>query len=142
MNSPLRQTTTRYIQKFSLIAATALLLASCGTYSTSSVEPPTTTQQKFDRQQPRALKTPAQVTITENDILDHPYSTLGDIEVTVRKVTIFDADPNRQLVTQALQEKAAEMGADAVVLTRFGTVGIGLMSWGQMDGKGRAIVFK
>jgi hypothetical protein len=33
------------------------------------------------------------------------------------------------------------MGADAVVLVRYGTVGIGLMSWGALDGEGRAIKF-
>lgn len=98
-------------------------LAGCATYSSATVD--------------RA----AAVMITENDITDRPYSNLGDINVTVRKTTIFNADPIRESVGQALREKAASLGADAVVLIRYGTVGIGAFSWGQMDGSGRAVQF-
>jgi len=60
----------------------------------------------------------------------------------VNKTTIFHPDPTREMVTQELKNKAAEMGADAVILTRYGSVGIAFQSWGAMDGRGRAIVFK
>lgn len=89
-----------------------------------------------------AAKTPDKVIVTENDITDRPYRALGDIEVTVSKWTILDADPTKEKVAAALRETAAEMGADAVVLARYGTVGIGLGGWGQMDGNGRAVTFQ
>jgi len=79
-------------------------------------------------------KSADQIIITEGDITDRPYQALGDIEVTVKKWTIFDSDPTRAKVAEALKARAAEMGADAVVLARYGTVGIGFASWGQMDG--------
>jgi uncharacterized protein YbjQ (UPF0145 family) len=40
-----------------------------------------------------------------------------------------------------LRAEAAKLGADAVIQVRYGNVGVSLMSWGSLDGKGRAIVF-
>ena len=34
-----------------------------------------------------------------------------------------------------------DFGADAVIFVRYGTVGVSFMSWGSLNGKGRAIVF-
>lgn len=129
------------MKRLGIICSLALLisLAACGTYSTSSMnEAPGASI----GQTTVAHKTPEQIMLTENDILNRKYKSLGDISVTVRKVTIFDKDPNKETVNQALKEKAAEIGADAVVLVRYGTVGIGVFSWGVMDGNGRAIVFE
>jgi hypothetical protein len=124
-----------------VIAAFALLfvLQACGTYSTSSSNDSPSAQQIVAN---RVHKIPDQIYLTQGDILDRPYTSLSDISVTVRKVTIFDSDPTQAAVDKALKEKAAEMGADAVVFVRYGTVGISLMSWGELDGKGRAIVFQ
>ena len=120
-------------------------LACCGTYATSSVQPVGAPAATFGP--PKSAATvvptlPAQIIVTENDITDRPYKSLGDISVTVKKVTIFDHDPTREKVAEALREEAAKLGADAVVLVRYGTVGIGLTSWGIMDGQGRAVAFQ
>jgi uncharacterized protein YbjQ (UPF0145 family) len=64
------------------------------------------------------------------------------VSVTVNKVTIFNADPTRDMVNQRLRNEAAKLGADAVIQVRYGTVGISPLSWGSLDGKGRAIVFE
>lgn len=117
------------------------MLASCGTRSSADVTPAAGVPSQ-STPQAAAAKTPAQVVVTENDITDRPYRTLGDIQVTVSKWTIFDADPTKEKVAEALQEKAAEMGADAVVLARYGTVGVSFTSWGSMDGNGRAVAFQ
>ena len=77
----------------------------------------------------------------EGDITDRTYTVLGDIKVTVNKTTIFNKDPSPALVDEELREKAAKMGADAVILVRYGTVGVSMMSWGSLDGQGRAIKF-
>jgi uncharacterized protein YbjQ (UPF0145 family) len=82
------------------------------------------------------------VLVSENDVTDKPYKVLGDIKVTVRKTTIFNADPTRAQVDEKLRKQAKKMGADAVLLVRYGTVGIGLTSWGVLDGQGRAVKFE
>ena len=74
-------------------------------------------------------------------MVDRRYASLGDVTVTVNKTTIFNADPTREMVNDKLREKAAELGADAVILVRYGSGGISLMSWGSLEGKGRAIKF-
>lgn len=113
------------------------LLAACGTYHTGHVSPVGSEQDEA----PVASRPAADVIVTENDITDRKYRPLGDVKVTVRKANIFAADPAREKVAQALREESARLGADAVVLARYGTVGIGLVSWGQMDGAGRAVRF-
>ncbi len=120
-----------------MILALALAVQACGTYSTSSVTPATGAAQIS-----AVPKAPEQVMVTEKDILDRRYISLGDISITVRKVTIFDKDPSKELVNKALQEDAAEMGADAVVLVRYGTPGMGVFSYSQLEGAGRAVKFQ
>lgn len=112
-------------------------LTGCATWTTTSVDsaesapPPTMTP----------TRQPHEVLLTEGDIPDRKYSSLGDINVTVNKTTVFHADPTREMVNQKLKAEAAKLGADAVIHVRYGTVGISLMSWGSLDGKGRAIKF-
>ena len=84
---------------------------------------------------------PEQVKLTESDILDRSYKSLGDIDVTVNKTTMFHPAPTREQVNEKLREKAAALGADAVILVRYGTVGISALSYGALEGKGRAVVF-
>ncbi len=84
---------------------------------------------------------PASVMLTDKDITDRKYHSLGDIKVTVSKNTIFDSDPTPAKVDEALRKKAAEMGADAVIMVRYGTVGVSFTSWGALDGSGRAIAY-
>lgn len=124
------------MKTISLMCATALLAGGCATWTTSTVDESKGTAVA------RAAKAPSQVLVTEGDITDRPYTVIGDISVTVNKTTIFHPDPTREMVNDALRKEAAGKGADAVVLTRYGTVGISLMSWGSLEGKGRAVAFK
>jgi hypothetical protein len=116
-----------------------VVLSSCGTRSSTEVAAPT------GASAPPAGKLaktdPAALTLTDKDITDRKYHSLGDIKVTVSKNTIFDSDPTPAKVDEALREKAADMGADAVVLVRYGTVGVSFTSWGSLDGSGRAVVY-
>ena len=44
--------------------------------------------------------------------------------------------------TRDWRTEAAKIGADAVIQVRYGTVGMSWMvSWGSLDGKGRAIAY-
>ena len=124
--------------RFIIAAALLLLLQACGTYSTSSMTPAAGVSDKIVL----AQKSVDQILVTDKDILDRNYTSLGDISVTVRKVTLFDSDPTPEKVNEALKERAAEMGADAIILVRYGTIGISALSWGQMEGNGRAVVFQ
>lgn len=123
-----------------LILPAVLALASltgCATWSTSTVEG----GDKGAVATQVAKKNPSEVRITDTDLPDQKYSELGDITVTVNKTTIFHPDPTRELVNEKLKEKGAELGADAVIHVRYGSGGISLMSWGSLEGKGRAIRF-
>ncbi|MGI9168786.1 MAG: hypothetical protein ACR2FH_01230 [Caulobacteraceae bacterium] len=82
------------------------------------------------------------ILLTEDDITDRPYKAIGDIKVTVRKTTLFNKDPTRADVDAKLRKEAIKLGADAVVLVRYGTVGIGMTSWGVLHGEGRAVKFQ
>jgi hypothetical protein len=117
-------------------AGALLLLGACAEgWSTSNVA-------KTDAAAVRQATAPDQIQIIEGDVTDRPYKSLGDVSVTVNKVTIFNADPTREMVNQRLRKEAAKLGADAVIQVRYGTVGISPLSWGSLDGKGRAIVFE
>lgn len=123
------RTTCRAILAVSLAA----ILSGCATWSTSSV----------DRKDPTAAvkpSDPARISLTEGDS-NRKYTSLGDISVTVNKTTVFNKDPTREDVNQKLKEKAAELGADAVILVRYGEGGMSLMSWGSLEGRGRAIKY-
>lgn len=122
--------------RFLIALVAALILSACSNWSTSNVEPAAAAATSASE------KTPVgQIVISESDITDRAYVTLGDIEVTVRKTTIFNSDPTRADVDQRLREEASELGADAVVLARYGTVGVSVVSWGELDGRGRAVRF-
>lgn len=122
-----------------LLGGLVLLTAGCGTRTSTSVEP--VTGATAVKEAPTA-KLASAIIVTEGDITDRSYVSLGDISVTVAKWTIFDKDPTKEQVTDALRKKAAAMGADAVIFARYGTVGLGVFSWGQIEGKGRAVAFK
>ena len=128
------------IDRILVLASTMLALAACSTWQTSSVQSPVGSAAAPAAAKP--ARPPEQITVTENDITDRPYRSLGDISVTVHKTTLFNADPTRESVNEALRAEGAKLGADAIVLVRYGTVGIGFMSWGQMEGQGRAVSFE
>jgi len=112
--------------RFGLAAAMALALAACGTPNPNA----------------RPAKPPDQVIVSEGDITDRPYQIIQDIDVTVAKSNVFADDPTREQVAKELKKKAAELGADAVIFVRYGSVGMGLFNWGEMKGRGRAVAFK
>lgn len=118
-----------------VVISFAVVMTGCATWNTSEIV----------NVRPIAQKTTVteakDIILTEGDITDKKYIVLGDISVTVNKTTIFHPDPTKELVNVKLREEAAKLGADAVTQIRYGTVGISMMSWGSLDGKGRAIQF-
>jgi len=124
-----------YSLRIAIVSALVTAVGACANgWSMASVSP-----------QPAAAGWPPtsvqQIHIIEGDVADRPYTSLGDISVTVNKVTILNADPTRDMVDQRLRAEAAKLGADAVILVRYGSVGIAPFTWGSLDGRGRAVAF-
>lgn len=122
-----------------------LSVAGCSTWSTAETKPPESASPATaaaSSNVARAEKAPEQILVTESDITDRAYDVVGDITVSVNKTTIFHPDPTPEMAKAALQKEAASQGADAVILARYGTVGISFLSWGSIEGKGRAVRFK
>lgn len=120
----------------SVAISSLLLFSGCATWSTGEVANVRPAIQKS------AITEAKDVILIEGDITDKQYIVLGDISVTVNKTTIFHPDPTKEMVNTKLKEEAAKLGADAVTQIRYGTVGISMMSWGSLDGKGRAVQFR
>ena len=122
-----------------------VLAAGCASWGSYQVRPPgaaMTSSQGTYVPPKRTPTEPTKVRLVEGDIADRPYEAIADISVTVNKTTIFHPDPTRAMVAERLREEAAKLGADAVIHVRYGTVGIGVLSWGSLDANGRAVVYK
>lgn len=131
-----------------LVVCLPLILAGCSsTWSHGEVTPPpgqtapSAASAAGGTATPLKPTNPSAIILSESDIADRRYTNLGDLYVAVNKLTIFHPDPTRELVNEKFREEAAKIGADAVVLIRYGTVGISLLSWGSIDGRGRAVAF-
>ena len=122
---------------FSLYGMMLFFLAGCATWTIAYVEGEQDALQQGTVQPTQTNK----ILITEQDITDRPYTFLGDVTVTVNKTTIFHPAPTRELVNKRLREEGAKLGADAMILVRYGEGGITPMSWGSLQGKGRAVKF-
>ncbi|MPY68868.1 MAG: hypothetical protein GEU92_02150 [Alphaproteobacteria bacterium] len=126
-----------------LVAPLLLMLGACsGSWSTANVQRPDAPSGDAGQTASLPRTDPAKIVITESDIGDRPYEAIGDISVTVNKTSLLHPDPTKELVAQKLRAVASKIGADAVILVRYGTVGISFMTWGSLDGKGRAVKFK
>ena len=88
------------------------------------------------------LSNAAQILISENDLKDRPYVSLGDISAWARSVNLLSSNPTRADIDEALRVQAAKLGADAVIVVRYRYTRTGLASRGKLTGEGRAVVFK
>jgi uncharacterized protein YbjQ (UPF0145 family) len=80
------------------------------------------------------------VIIAEDALPGRRYTTIGPIEVTVKKLTAFHSDPTKEQAKEVLIEKARIIDADAVVNVKYES-GIGMMTWGYIEAKGAAVKF-
>ena len=119
--------------KAGLAICAIAMLPGCATWSTSSVD-------RKDAAAGIQATDPARITLSEGES-NRKYTSLGDVSVTVNKTTIFNRDPTRDDVNAKLREEAAKLGADAVIHVRYGQGGVSMMSWGSLEGKGRAIKY-
>ena len=133
-------------KKYVLLVVGCMILSACATRSSSTVTEPGAKQESTldlpkEVTSNRPETDPAKIILTKDDITDRKYEVIGDIKATVSKTTIFNSDPTPEKVDEELREEAAELGADAVILIRYGSVGVSVFSWGSLSGQGRAIYF-
>lgn len=113
-----------------------ILLSGCATYSSSKF----ISAESYETLIIDKIIIPSEVIITSDDI-KQKYIVMGKIEVTVNKTTAFHPDPTKEIVDLALQEKAAAIGADAVIEVVYYGPRISFASWGTMEGVGTAVKY-
>jgi len=77
--------------------------------------------------------------VTEGDITDRPYLKLGVVFAKAGKLTWVSKNPDTGAIDTKLRAQGQRLGADAVILVRYGPTGASLMSWGGMKAEGTAI---
>ena len=87
------------------VAVLGLAVSGCATWSDATVTPP---------------GGGSQASASASAVAARPVDALGDIEVTVNKTTVFHPDPMPAHVDEKLREQAAALGADAVILVKYG----------------------
>ncbi len=80
----------------------------------------------------------SRVIISEDNLPSRKYTELGQIDVSIKKLSVFNSDPTKEQANQALIEKAITIGADAVINVIY-KAGVGLTTWGYMDAKGTGV---
>jgi uncharacterized protein YbjQ (UPF0145 family) len=75
------------------------------------------------------------------DITDRPYKVLGEVKAGVRKATVFSKEASQAKIYRELWERGEKMGADAVILAKYGDSHITAFSWGKTNATGTAIKF-
>lgn len=109
-----------------------ILLSGCATYrSSSNVKIPENT----------LVQENINVLITEKSIPQNQYTLISPLEVSVKKLTVFDKDPTKEMANQELKKSAKAIGADAVINVRYKS-GVGFTTWGYVDAKGNGVKLK
>lgn len=71
--------------------------------------------------------------------VDQPYKTVGEISAKVQAATAFSKTPTLEDINLKLQEKAVQMGANAVINVKYGR-GMSLTSYTVLRATGVAVV--
>lgn len=119
------------IDKLGLLAAVTVvaMISGCASYRTDS---------NISLESAPVLSASTKVLIAEDSLPNRNYKEIGPIEVSVKKLTIFHADPTKEQANEALRERARIIGADAVINVTYKS-GIGLMTWGYIDANGTGV---
>ena len=110
-------------------------IAGCSTYSSSKFIRDSSFEAVVNN-----IVSPSDVVISENNI-NKDYKIMGKIEVVVNKTTAFHPDPTKEIVNNVLKEKAASIGANAVIDVSYVGPRISFASWGTMEAEGIAVLY-
>lgn len=116
------------------VVALVFAVGACSTWSTSSVK-------RMPGAPATSRTAPSNIVVTQGGITDREYRVLAEIKARVRKTTIFNADPTREMVNEELRKEASKLGADAVIEVVYGSVNVDPMSWGGLTGRGKAVSY-
>lgn len=86
---------------------------------------------------PQNVPAKSTVLITEDSLADKNCKTLEQIDVSVKKLTLFHKDPTKEQANYVLSEKAKMLNANVVRNVKY-TSGIGMTTWGYIDAQGDA----
>lgn len=117
--------------KYVVTVAMLVLIAGCASYRTDTNTTFAST---------KGLSNANKIIISETALSDKKYKELGPVEGEVKKLTIFHRDPTKEQVDIILSDKAAAMGADAIVNVVYKS-GVGMTTWGYIEAKGTAVKF-
>lgn len=105
----------------------------CASYRVSSdVKPPDVSE--------APATTSVEIRRREEGPPSREFKILKPLKVTVKKLTVFHADPTSEQADAALRERARTIGADAVIEVVYDS-GIGAWTWGYIDVSGVAIEY-
>jgi hypothetical protein len=69
------------------------------------------------------------------------FRTTQKIEVSIKKLTLFHADPTKEQANNELEKRASALGCDAITNAQY-QAGIGLTTWGYIDAQGNCAKFE
>ncbi|WP_299295140.1 heavy metal-binding domain-containing protein [uncultured Tateyamaria sp.] len=87
-----------------------------------------------------APSTPDSIQVFE-EAPNRAFSSLGEIEIDVNKLTAFHPNPTREQAIERLRQEAAKRGADAIINVTVGEVKISPISWGSRNATATAVKF-
>jgi hypothetical protein len=111
------------------VALFVSVLSGCSPYRESS---------NIENEKATILPETTNVVIFESSMPDKKYKVIGPVEVSIKKLHLFHADPTKEQANEALARNARKIGADAVVNTEYKS-GIGFTTWGYIDAKGLGV---
>ncbi|AFL67381.1 hypothetical protein [Sulfurospirillum barnesii] len=77
----------------------------------------------------------------ELDITDRPYTSLGEIEVSLTKLNPWGKEPTKEEAEAKLKEEGLKKGADALIFVRYEKVGVSYNRWSGIAAHAHAVKF-
>jgi len=116
-----------------LLLLAVTLVSGCASYRTSSNIDGGT--------QPTNVQVRSIPIVESGTPFDRSHRIIQKIEVSIKKLTLFHADPTKAQANAELEKRASALGCDAVLNVQYQS-GIGLTTWGYIDAQGNCAKFQ
>lgn len=84
---------------------------------------------------------PNTVLMYDLDITDRPYTSLGEVSITLTKLNPWGEEPTQEQVEAKLKDEAIKKGADALIYVRYTKLGASWNRVSGIEGKAQAVKF-